>query len=392
MDIVYVESVVQSILDKEFQSQNRRKIVAYQDRLNICCPYCGDGKSEHKKRGNLYLNKLFYICFNCDKKTDLDRMVKDFNEVLDPDKKLEIIRHLESVSKYSDYETNFEDSNLEDLIKISELEHLFNETDTTPLYDFKPIERGTGTWKYLIGRGISEDLHTNIWSAKYSKGDEGYDPVICLLNRKGNSVISIQVRNLKEGRKRFFVIYNWETLTKWTRGENLDIPIGKSILYNKLSLFFNIMNVNFNRKITVFEGYIDSLFYPNSIGVVGVNTPISFLEDNNLDLQYFYDNDKAGFDKSVQKIKSGKSVFLWKKLFDWIVSNKRDDPYQLSYRISKVKDLNKLATLVENPYTKFKLWEFFSIDIYDLKYLPKIEFSKKRPEKDYGKEFKWNDF
>jgi hypothetical protein len=43
-------------------------------------------KNAHSKRGNVYLNKLIYICFNCDKKTTFDRMCRDFNEQVDPDK------------------------------------------------------------------------------------------------------------------------------------------------------------------------------------------------------------------------------------------------------------------------------------------------------------------
>ena len=118
-----------------------------------------------------------------------------------------------------------------------------------------------------------------------------------------------------------------------------------------------------------------------------------FLENNNLDLQYFFDNDKAGFDKSEEKIKEGGKVFLWKKLFEDIVSKKRSsDPHQLLHRISKVKDLNKLAEVVPNPYKKLNLPDFFSEDLYDLRYLPKIKGVRKSNDKDYGKEFKWNDF
>ena len=74
------------------------------------------------------------------------------------------------------------------------------------------------------------------------------------------------------------------------------------VIYNKLSYYFNILNVNFEEKITVFEGYLDSLFFPNSIGLVGVNTDFRFLESNNLDLQYFFDNDEAGYKKSEEKL------------------------------------------------------------------------------------------
>ncbi len=393
MDRVYVKSIIQNILNKQFSSTQRRKLMCYQDRINFCCPYCGDGKSDYKKRGNLYYNKLFFICFNCDKKTSFDKVAKDFNEVIDPQKKLEIIEYLDSVVDYSDYDTDFADFNLDDLFSIKDLEELFNVKNTTPIFDFKPIDEKSGVFKYLIGRGIPKELHRDIYQAKYSKGDEGFEHVIIFLNRRGDKVLGLQVRNLKEGRRRFFVIYNWESIYKWFNGDDSDIDIQKSIIYNKLSYFFNILNVNFENTITIFEGYLDSLFYPNSIGIVGVNTDLFFLENNNLELQYFFDNDTAGFLKSEEKIKKGGRIFLWKKLFEDIVSKKRgSDPYQLLHRISKVKDLNKLNEIVPNAYKKLNLNEFFSQDLYDLKFLPKRVKRRIVSDKDYLKEFKNHDF
>jgi hypothetical protein len=139
MDIEYLKKITQSILNKEFSSPNRRKIVEYHDRFNICCPYCGDGKSDYKKRGNIYLNRLFFICFNCDKKTTFDKFCKDFNEQIDPDKKLEMIQHLDSVMTYSDYEGDFIDAKFDDLIDLGELERVFN-SNLTPITDFGPIK------------------------------------------------------------------------------------------------------------------------------------------------------------------------------------------------------------------------------------------------------------
>jgi len=394
MDRVYIKSIVQNVLNKEFSNQQKRKIDEYADRLNFACPYCGDSsKSVYKKRGNLYYNKLFFICFNCDKKTSFDKLAKNFNEVIDPQKKLEIIEYLDSVIDYSDYDTDFADFNSDDLFKIGDLEELFNVKNTTPIFDFKPIDEKSGVFKYLIGRGIPKEKHRDIYQAKYSKGDEGFEHVIVFLNRRGDNVLGIQVRNLKEGRRRFFVIYNWESIYKWFNGDDCDIDIQKSVIYNKLSYFFNILNVSFEDTITIFEGYLDSLFYPNSIGIVGVNTDLKFLENNNLDLQYFFDNDSAGFLKSEEKIKEGGKIFLWRKLFEDIVSKKRgSDPYTHLHRISKVKDLNKLNEVVPNAYKKLNLNLFFSEDLYDLKYLPKKVKRKPIIDKDYLKEFKWNDF
>lgn len=392
MDKIYIKSVIQKILDKEFSDTARRKIVEYENRLNFCAPCCGDShKNKWAKRGNLYLNKLMYVCFNCDKKTTFDRLARDFNEPIDPDKKLEIIEHLNSVMDFSDYDNDFTQTNLDDLISMQQLEELFNVKNTTPIYDFKPVQANSGIYKYLIKRGITPELQKNIYSAKYSKGDEGFEHIIVMLNRKDDKVIGLQVRNLKEGRKRFFVIYNWEHLYRWIWGEDVEVDLSKSTLYNKLSLYFNILNINFEEKITIFEGYIDSLFYPNSIGLVGVNTDTKvFFENNNLDIQYFFDNDKAGFDKSEEKIKENGRVFLWNKFFDWIIENKIGDPYDLLNKITKVKDLNKLATLVQNPYKKLELENFFSDDIYDLKWIPKSKKIERNFTKDYIKEFSWN--
>ena len=391
MDKNYIKNIIQSVLNKEFSSKGRRKLIEYTDRLNVCCPYCGDGKSEFKKRGNLYLNRLIFICFNCDKKTTLDKFCKDFNEQIDPDKKLEMIEHLNSVMTYSDYEGDFVDAKFEDLIDLSELERVFSQ-DLTPISDFKPIQVNGGVYKYLIGRGIPAEFHKNIYQAKYWKNEDESEWIIVMLNRRDTKVLGLQIRNLKEGKRRMFKIYNYENLLEWTNiGKDVEeeLDINQLVIYNKLSYYFNILNVDFGDTITVFEGYLDSLFFPNSIGLVGVNTDYRFLEANDLQIQYFFDNDEAGYKKSEEKLKNGWSVFLWKKLFESIVDKKNSsDPYALLHRVSKVKDINKLATLVENPYKKLELPMFFSKDVLDIKWIPKFKRKKKKIEEvDYNKKF-----
>ena len=61
MDLTYVKSLVQTILNKAFTAENRRNIISYDNRINFCCPVCGDSaRSAAKKRGNLFLDKLFF--------------------------------------------------------------------------------------------------------------------------------------------------------------------------------------------------------------------------------------------------------------------------------------------------------------------------------------------
>jgi hypothetical protein len=375
MDKVYLKSLVQTVLNSQFSSQNRRRINEYHDRINFCCAYCGDGKSENKKRGNIWWSKMVYICFNCGKKTNLDKFIRDFNVRMDPDKKMELIEHLNQNMSYRDAEDDLLDTEFGRLLDMSDIERIFNDGEHV-ITDFCPVRLDGTVCRYLVDRGIPPDLHKNIWEGKYWFNSDRYDPIICLLNRKGSKILGVQIRNLKDGKRRLFKIYNYETLYKWINSVDVidDVDINQIVIYNKLSYYFNILNIDFSDTVTVFEGYLDSLFFPNSIGVVGVETDMKFLESNNLDIRYFYDNDSAGFDKSEQKMKEGFPVFLWKKLFQDIVDRKKSaDPYGLMYRISKIKDLNKLSEMVNNPYKILNLSEFFSKDMLDVRWLPKRE-------------------
>ena len=375
MDKEYIKSLVQEIIDKEFSDPARRKIIDFNNRLNFCAPCCGDShKNKHAKRGNLYFDKLLYVCFNCGTKSSLDHICKDFNVRIDPSKKMELIEHMNSNVTYNDYEDSILDNGLKYLLNLEEVIESINNNFELSLKDVTPIKKNSIVYNYLVNRGISEELHGNIYQGKNYLGSERYENVICLLNKNKNKILSIQIRNLKEGKNRNFKIFNFETLYLWTKGNIDDIDVNTVAIYNKISYFFNILNVDFSKKVTIFEGYLDSLFFPNSIGVVGTNTDMRFLEDNNIDIQYFYDNDNSGNIKSVEKIKMGYKVFLWNKLFEYIVSMKsKSDPYKLYQKISSVKDLNKLATFVSNPYSTYKMNNFFSKDIYDIKYINKLK-------------------
>ena len=386
----YIIERCQSIVNKEFSSNIERRLIIHEDRINFRCPYCREGSVKSKKRANIYLNKFFFICFRCGHKTNFDKLCKDFNEQLDPDKKLEMIEHLNSVMTYSDYETNMSDAKFENLIELSELERVFS-SNLTQITDFRPIVATGGIYKYLIGRGIPEEYHKNIYQAKFWKNEDESEWIIVMLNRRDTKVLGMQVRNLKEGKKRMFKIYNYENLLEWInigKEEPIEIDMNEMVIYNKLSYYFNILNVDLGKTITVFEGYLDSLFYPNSIGLVGVNTDYKLIENNGLDIQYFFDNDDAGFSKSEEKIKIEYPVFLWRKLFEDIVEKKKvADPAALLHRISKVKDINKLATLVQNPYKSLKLEDFFSKDVLDLKWIPKKKKYSKKDDTDYNRKF-----
>jgi len=389
MDKDYIKNIIQKVVSKEFSNTQKRKVIDYNDRFNFACPYCGDSHNNNNaKRGNLYLNRLFYVCFNCDKKTTLDKFAKDHNEQIDPDKKLEMIEYLDSVMTYTDYSNDFVDAKFDDLIDLSELERVFNQ-NITPISDFKPIVANSGIYKYLVDRGIPPSAHTNIYQGKFWINENESQWIIIMLNKRDDKVLGMQIRNLKMGKRRMFKIYNYENLLEWTNHgkENVEEPdINQMVIYNKLSYYFNILNVDFSSPLTIFEGYLDSLFFPNSLGMVGINTDYRFLETNDLDLRYFFDNDLAGFKKSQEKIIEGYPVFLWKKLFEDIVDKKNvEDPFRLLHKISKVKDLNKLCEVKPNAYKSLGLEGFFSKDVMDLKWIPKNKYKPNYNDIDYSK-------
>jgi hypothetical protein len=373
IDKNYINWVVNRVIGDQFSSPHKRRTIEHSDRINFCCPYCGDGNSQHKKRGNIYYNKLVYVCFNCDKKTNFTRFCKDFGQTIDPEKKLEILSYLDSIISVTDVRDDISSAHLKNLIPFELLKERISRGDSF-IFDLGEITSQPLVSQYLQGRGIGPEIARNIYAAKYKLPGGRWEPVICFLNSKAGKVLSMQVRNLREGKWRMFKVYNFEFLYKFVHSvEEVTELDGQELLtYNKLGYFFGIMDVDFERTITVFEGYLDSLFYPNSIGVIGVNTDISFLENNSLDIQFFYDNDKTGDFKSGEKIKKGYKTFLWKKFFETLVELKKpEDPYQYLHRLSKIKDLNGLAKLVKDPYKTLSLERFFSKDVLDVSWIPK---------------------
>ena len=382
MDELYIQKLTEKVLDKQHTESQKRKVIHYpKNRIQFACPYCGDShKNKKAKRGNLYFNRLMFVCFNCEKKTSFTQFCKDFGEQIDPTKRMEMIKYMDENLKYDEVKDDFVDTKFDKLIEFEDLERVLN-GDFTNITDFRPVEKGKGIYKYLLKRGIGDKLQENIYQAKYNMGEDNYQWIICMLNRRGDKVLGMQVRNLKGGKNRMFKIYNYENILEWLNFEKerkgeptVELDISEMVVYNKLSYFFNILNVDFSRKLTVFEGYLDSLFYPNAIGLVGVSTDTAFLENNDLDIQYFYDNDDAGHTKSDEKIRDKYPVFLWKKLFESIVKEKGSrEPDRHLYRLGKIKDLGKLNELVPGSYKKLKLYSFFSEDELDLKYIPTVK-------------------
>lgn len=370
LDKEFITNRLSSVLAKAHSNLHKREIKFFPERMNVACPICGDSeKSSTKKRGNLYYKNLMYKCFNCGRFTSFTKLCEHFSVDIPLDKRLQLYDYIDSNTYFTQANDDYVITKLDKLIKLDDFIHFYNTHPEHKLTNIKPVEKGSPVYQYLLlNRKIVDD--PNLYEGIYHYTDTWSEPVVVILNRHKNKLMGIQLRNLKdEKKKRFYKIYEFDDIYKPMYPDN-PMDEFETIAYNKLSHFINILNVDFSKPVTIFEGYFDSKFYPNSVGIVGVNTDLSFLQkDKSLKIRFFYDNDEDGYKAARKKLSEGYEVFLWKLLFKNIIKNKKDK-YEAQKRLSKIKDLNKLAMETNTPpYELLKLDKYFSRDNFDMLYL-----------------------
>lgn len=375
LDKNYIKFKIQEVLNISHTDPRKLRIVEHPDRLQYSCPICMDSIKApgQKLRGNLYYKNLMHICFNEGCSMSFLKLLKTFNIPVDLDKKVNIYNYIDNNITYSNKNEEFVLSTLDKLMTIDELEDYFNNSEKSEFKSFNKIKKNSRVYQHLKYKRFINNFE-NLYEAEYIFSKKWVESVIIILNRVDDKILGMQVRNLKsEKNKRFFKTYNFEKLYNLLHPDDL-LDDFEALSYNKLSNFYNILNVNWEKPVTIFEGYLDSLFYPNSIGAIGINSTedMDFLleNDEDLKLQFFYDQDYIGITKSIQKLNKGYKVFLWQKLVENLIKNKKDK-YKAKRYASKIKDLNKLIQEMrnDNAYNKLELWKYFSADEFDNIYL-----------------------
>jgi hypothetical protein len=275
---------------------------------------------------------------------------------------MSIYNYLDNNWTYSKKE-DFAMNNMDKLLDLEDFAEYINQHPTF-LLNFKPIQKGSIQWKYLMDRKIID--HQNIWEGVYKVTNTWFEPVIVILNRAQDKLLGIQLRNLKVDKaKRIYKFVEFQELYNM---RHLETPLDEieMISYNKLSAIFNVMNVDFERPVHIFEGYLDSVFFPNSMALVGLNTDISMFSDENVEMRFVLDNDKPGQTQAKNMIDKNNSVFLWKKLINDL-SKSKPNKYK-HYLSENCKDINALAQFFENSniYYDLKLENYFAKDQFDL--------------------------
>jgi len=361
-----VEDILKQVLIKHHPNVMKRTIVDSPLAWTVACPICGDSKkNSSKKRGHLYKKNLFYVCYNCNVRLPFNKFLEMMQVDLDPESMYQINEQI------SQYKANVKEDveemkffSLQHKISLSALIDYINTHPEHKLRNFKPVKHGSTVWRYLVNRRKITNLE-NFHEAEYEITQNVWQPIMVSLNRQNDLLLGFQWRNLEDRKdRRRFKVYSWQECWEFLNPKLADESEYRP--YNKVSYIYNILNIDPEVPITIFEGFIDSQFVPNSISLVGVNTDYSFLLNDDIKVRFFFDNDADGTKATEQMLKKGFSVFLWNKFFkDFAAQSSKPEENYHKLKVG-IKDLNQLAKKINNPYLTLELEQYFAKDRFDM--------------------------
>lgn len=343
---------VQKILNVAHCDDRKKIIKDYHDRIAFACPYCGDShKDPYKKRGNLYFKNMFYICYNDGCKASLFKFFSDFGCQLDIDEKLQLMEYAKIERVRDSKDLDFFQDYMDKLIPVDE----FIEWTKDKALRIFPIKNGSLVDRYLKWRKITNrfNMYEGTWNNT---------PIIAILNTVGNKLISLQIRNVSKDKK-IYKFYNFSQLYKFLMKKEMKEE--EASIYDKISHYFKLFQVDFTKPVTVVESFLDSTFFQNSVALVGINSDISLFLDNSINVKWVFDNDPldpkkpwktpVGIKKAEDLLKNDQSIFLWKKF----IKDNSLDKY--------TKDINQ--AVMQNEDIVPVLNDYFSQDKLDLMFL-----------------------
>lgn len=330
-----ITSSIQHILNKSFAGEKTR-IAPYRGRLNFACPYCGDSHADHhKKRGNVYLANYMFKCFNCGKTTGVSKFLKDHSVDLKMSEITYIITNTNNGTVYDKTIDPYFLYDKEGLVKLAIDRRTIEEK-----FGLVPIDRS----KIYIW--LSKRLQSDF--TKYSWNEKKQQLYIFHIIPETTKVLGYQIRNFSSYPKymTFKLSKVYEQLGYETTDELTEI--------DKISTSFGILNLELSKPITVFEGPLDSFLFKNAVASCGDKNDFPLETEN---VRFFYDCDDPGRKCSIQKIKEGKKVFLWKKFL-------QDSKIPES---TKKLDLSEILVYAKRKGIKLPNFnEYFSDSHYDL--------------------------
>lgn len=352
MDPSRATEMVQTILMRRFPGDRERQTPIHRgERLNFCCPYCGDSKDPRNKRGNLYYTSMYFKCYNggCEKRTGFDKMLEDFDmaDSLTPAERVSIKLQKDEAKKSfgSGGPQIAQNMRMQSLMDIDIYEYLIPRDALAKALGLVEVDFKSPVGVYLNKRCQPLGKHF-MWDPNRKR------LFMFNMDTEGEKIFGLQTRqfdsNVGPKYKTYDISYIWTNFMKRNEPEFLE----KLQKMDKVSTLFGILRADLSVTVTVFEGPMDHFLFRNSVATCSINNDLPFEQDG---ARWMQDNDQAGKKKALEYIQKGRSVFMWKK---FLHNNEV---------INKVKDFNDLITLqaatgkdlglrnLDNYFTKNKL-------------------------------------
>lgn len=301
-------------IDKKYVSLVSTKLERFKQKSeylwNFRCPICGDShKNKLKTRGYFYRRKsdLFFQCHNCGTSLSIGNFIK----TVDP-------------SLYREYQLErFKNESTGNVAKPD-----FTLAKTKPVFNVKPKINLTSignlpvnhmAGQYLLSRKIPRDKLNDIYYASSFK-----DFVLELLPN--------YEKTLYDEPRIVFPFYDEQKNLIGFQGRAIGDSKVKYItvkLDDDNKKVFGLDCVDFNKKIYVVEGPIDSLFLQNSLATMDAQLYNITLLLGNHDYVFIHDNEPrnpAIVKQMAKTISHGKNIFIWpqnvvaKDINDWILT------------------------------------------------------------------------
>ena len=320
-----------NLMSNQFSVFKRKNNKLY----NVRCPECGDSKkNKFKARGYFYLakDKWNYKCHNCGYGVSVPNFMKKHNPQLYKEYTIDLLRERDTKGETMDQPkvpvVKIDKDPLKLITKISSLPHqhiakqFISERKIPNIYH-----------KDLFYTANFTKLVNKLIPNKLKELEEDPRIIIPLFTEK-KSMFGFQGRALSSDGLRYITILLDESRPK----------------------IFGLDNVDFSKKIYVFEGPFDSMFVDNSLAVCGsdiVTTLSSIPGVIKENINIVYDNEPRSpiiLKKIESAINSGYNVVIWpnnineKDVNDMILSGMSQADIKLTLDCNVHSDLSaKLA-------------------------------------------------
>lgn len=212
------------------------------------------------------------------------------------------------------------------------------------------VEVDGSTWNF--GHEYLKERCQNDYS-KFLYSQKGNKLYLLNLTRSGK-IFGVQIRPLsKNSNEPKYKTYNLTNVYNMLLNKHLKLNVEIPEEIDNLSMIFNSLTIDYGKQIIVVEGPMDAFLLKNAIATCGASKEVPFVGD----FKYMYDDDQAGRAHTLEKIKVGKTVFLW-------------DKFEKENNIPNAKkwDVNDIIKYSKLKNTKFNFYksEYWSNDLYDI--------------------------